>query len=112
MRRRAAFTLVELLVVIAIIGILIALLLPAVQAVRESARRSSCANNLKQLSLGCHNYANAHYDMLPLGVGAIDRYALFATLLPFVEETALFRQLKLNTDPTADTVNKYVDVGC
>lgn len=93
--------------VIAIIGILVALLLPAVQAAREAARRVHCTNNLKQLGLGLHNYADANRGTLPYGNRAVDRHALFSSLLPFLEEQSLYDKLKLDSPPSSDNVNRY-----
>lgn len=96
MRRQPAFTLVELLVVIAIIGVLVALLLPAVQAAREAARRAQCSNNLHQLALASHNFHDVR-GAFPAGVyqqqfASKPKYravTLFAKLLPYLEQTGL-----------------------
>ncbi len=92
MRLRRGFTLIELLVVIAIIGILIALLLPAVQKVREAANRIQCSNNLKQLALAMHNYA-VNNRTLPEGCSAVHHGAgtWQVLLLPYIEQDALFQ---------------------
>jgi prepilin-type N-terminal cleavage/methylation domain-containing protein len=102
---RAAFTLVELLVVIAIIGILIALLLPAVQAARESARKTQCSNNLKQIGLGMLNYENAK-KQFPMGqwapqtctppggaAGSCKTWSWAAIILPYIEEQGVASQI-------------------
>lgn len=116
MNRRPAFTLVELLVVIAIIGVLVALLLPAVQAARESARRMKCANNLRQLGLAMHNYADSFGGLPPQrvwnasGVGAWHTGSLHGwavSILPQLEQTNLLNQYDMD-QPFFEPVNQPV----
>jgi prepilin-type N-terminal cleavage/methylation domain-containing protein/prepilin-type processing-associated H-X9-DG protein len=126
--RRAAFTLIELLVVIAIIGVLIALLLPAVQKVREAANRTKCTNNLKQIGLACHNYHDAYGRLPPASQvpyaqqnddSNLDLRMPFGPnwavlLLPFVEEDNLYKQANPNSYPGIDPVphvSKYSQQG-
>jgi len=103
-RQRQGFTLIELLVVIAIIGILIALLLPAVQAARESARRSQCTNNLKQMGIALHNYHDVfgafppcgfRNPNAPPGLSQLD-FSVQARILPYIEQLSLKQLINFN----------------
>ncbi|HVW36331.1 MAG TPA: DUF1559 domain-containing protein, partial [Pirellulales bacterium] len=104
MRFRRAFTLVELLVVIAIIGVLVALLLPAVQAARESARRAQCSNQLKQIGIAMQLYLDTNRALPPNGIFAfngsamaqISPWSAVSRILPYIEQETFFRNINLN----------------
>jgi prepilin-type N-terminal cleavage/methylation domain-containing protein/prepilin-type processing-associated H-X9-DG protein len=107
MPKRRGFTLIELLVVIAIVGVLIALLLPAVQAAREAARRAQCTNNLKQLGLALHNYEQTNNALPPLvvlsgpSVGVVkwsNGFGPHARIMPYAEQGPLFDTINFDVD--------------
>lgn len=100
---RRGFTLIELLVVIAIIAILVSLLLPAVQAVREAARRSQCQNHLKQIGIAIHNYEGVNLQFPNANANStLSGGSLFTSILPFIEQASSYNYYdfsKVNTDP-------------
>ena len=102
--KRSGFTLIELLVVIAIIGVLVGLLLPAVQQAREAARRSACSNNMKQQGLAVHNYADVNPEKFPVGwVGEFESgewhgdegegFGFASRMLPFIEQNNVYKTI-------------------
>jgi prepilin-type processing-associated H-X9-DG protein len=126
-RKRTAFTLIELIVIIAILGVLIGLLLPAVQKVREAGNRSKCASHLRQLALACHNYHDVH-SFLPPGSrhlpqrlcvnlrwqgNAWEGYkgSWLVYLLPFAEEENLFRQIPKLNEPNVASIEEAISAG-
>src|SRR6185295_7592118 len=111
--RRSGFTLVELLVVIAIIGVLVALLLPAVQTAREAARRMKCTNQLRQIAIACHNvhdttgYMPSGHKLTVNGTTYVYYLNWAIQILPYIEQDALFKQYD-DTVPNIHPNNKFV----
>jgi prepilin-type N-terminal cleavage/methylation domain-containing protein len=109
--RRGGFTLVELLVVIAIIAVLIALLMPAVQKVREAGNRTTCANNLKQLGLAAHGYHQVHDALPPSRLDKLGGVSWAVLLLPYLEQDDFYRQWDpsrwyYDQGPSGDTIRQ------
>jgi prepilin-type N-terminal cleavage/methylation domain-containing protein/prepilin-type processing-associated H-X9-DG protein len=125
MRNRRGFTLIELLVVIAIIGVMVALLLPAVQAGREAARRAQCTNNMKQIGLAMSSYSDSHNGVFPPGklysagstvvsndpggIGLVLNTTAFTMILPYLEQTPLWNAYNFSL-PSCPAINSGINI--